>query len=146
MPSKVSGFLAIYKILCHFCMKENFEFSLKKHNFGSHPSIIKDTAVINEIFLCARFLASSNININWSLEDWWDKCRDLFCVVDPATIDLFWFKFHWKFEQRFLTNYTSDFSQSLQFSDWLNLYNDKNFKFDVNKKEKWKVEGGLFVQ
>ena len=66
--------------------------------------------------------------------------------VVEATLDLFWFKFHWKFEQRFLTNYTSDFSQSLQFSDWLSLYNDRNFKFDVNKKEKWKVEGGLFVQ
>ena len=125
---------------------ESFETGIEKYKFGKFPSIINDTAVVHEIFLCARFLASSNININWSLEDWWDKCRDLFCVVDPATIDLFWFKFHWKFEQRFLTNYTSDFSQSLQFSDWLNLYNDKNFKFDVNKKEKWKVEGDLFVQ
>ena len=89
---------------------------------------------------------NSNIEIDWTLEDWWNKCRDIFCVVDPATIDFFWYKFHWKFEQRFLTNYTSDSNQSLQFSDWLNLYKDKNYKFDRNKKEKWKIEGGLFVQ
>ncbi len=125
---------------------ESFEDGLEKYKFGKYPSLINDTAVIHEIFLCARFLTYSNIEINWSLEDWWDKCRNIFCVVDPSTIDFFWFKFHWKFEQRFLSNYTTDFSQSLQFSDWLNLYNDKNFKFDVNKKEKWKIEGGLFVQ
>ena len=125
---------------------ESFEEGIKKHNFGDYPSTINETAVVHEIFLCARFLKDSNITINWTLEDWWNKCRDIFCVVDPSTIDLFWFKFHWKYEQRFLTNYTSDFTQSLQFSDWLNLYSDKNYKFDENKKEKWKIENGLFTQ
>lgn len=125
---------------------ESFEEGIKKHNFGDYPSTINETAVVHEIFLCARFLKDSNIIIDWTLEDWWNKCRDIFCVVDPSAIDLFWFKFHWKYEQRFLTNYTSDFTQSLQFSDWLNLYSDKNYKFDENKKEKWKIENGLFTQ
>ena len=125
---------------------EPFEIGIKKYKFGSYPSTIKDTAVVHEIFLCARFLMISNISIDWTLQDWWNKCRDLFCVVDPSTIDFFWYKFHWKFEQRFLTNYTSEFTQSLQFSDWLNLYYNRNYKFDENKKEKWKVKGGLFVQ
>ncbi len=132
--------------IANYFSDEPFEIGIKKHKFGEYPSTINDTAVVHEIFLCARFLMNSNIKIDWTLQDWWNKCRHLFCVVDPSTIDLFWFKFHWKFEQRFLTNYTSDFTQSLQFSDWLNLYYDKDYKFDETKKEKWKIEGGLFVQ
>ncbi len=134
------------KNIGNYFSDESFEDGLKKNNFGQYPSLMKDTAVLHEIFLCARFLKYSNISIDWTLEDWWRKCRDLFCVVDPSTIDLFWFKFHWKYEQRFLTNYTSDFTQSLQFSDWLNLYNNKDYKFDENLKEKWRIEGGVFVQ
>ena len=104
---------------------ESFEMAIEKYNFGKYPSVINETPVVHEIFLCARFLKNCNIEIDWTLSDWWNKCRDIFCVVDPSTIDLFWFKFHWKFEQRFITNYTSNFTQSLQFSDWLNLYNLK---------------------
>ena len=129
-----------------YFLDESFERGIQKHKFGQYPSVINETAVVHEIFLCARFLKNSNISIDWTLDDWWNKCRDIFCVVDPGTIDLFWYKFHWKYEQRFLTNYTSNFSQSLQFSDWLNLYFDKNHKFNEDKKEKWKIEGGLFVQ
>ena len=125
---------------------ESFEMGIEKYNFGKYPSVINETPVVHEIFLCARFLKNCNIEIDWTLSDWWNKCRDIFCVVDPSTIDLFWFKFHWKFEQRFITNYTSNFTQSLQFSDWLNLYSNQNYKFDENKKEKWRSENGLFVQ
>ena len=124
----------------------SFEVGIKKYNFGKYPSVINETPVVHEIFLCARFLKNCNMEIDWTLSDWWNKCREIFCVVDPSTIDLFWFKFHWKFEQRFITNYTSNFTQSLQFSDWLNLYSNQNYKFDENKKEKWRSENGLFVQ
>jgi len=125
--------------------KEPFELSLNK-NFGNYPCIIKDTAVINEIFLCARYLKNSDINLEWSLSDWWKICGEIFCVVDPYSIDFFWYKYHWKYEQRFIQNYTSDNKQALTFSDWLNLYIDKDFIFDETNKEVWKIKDGIIAK
>ena len=125
--------------------KEPFEISLNK-NFGNYPCIIKDTAVINEIFLCARYLKNSDINLEWSLSDWWKICGEIFCVVDPYSIDFFWYKYHWKYEQRFIQNYTSDNKQALTFSDWLNLYIDKDFIFDETNKEVWKIKDGIIAK
>ena len=125
--------------------KEQFELSLNK-NFGNYPCIIKETAVINEIFLCARYLKNSDINLEWTLSDWWKICGEIFCVIDPSSIDLFWYKYHWKYEQRFIQNYTTDDKQALTFSDWLNLYMDKNFIFDESKKEKWKIKDGIIAK
>lgn len=124
---------------------ENYISSLEKH-FGKYPCIIKETAVINEIFLCARYLKNSNITLNWELEDWWKYCGKIFCVVDSSDFDFFWYKYDWKFEQRFIQNYTSDFKQALSFSDWLNLYNNKSFQFDVSKKEVWRLRDGIIAQ
>ena len=103
-------------------------------------------AVINEIFLCARFLKTNNIEIDWTLEDWWNKCRDIFCIVDSNFLDFFWYKYEWKYEQRFNINYTSNFEQSMQFTDWLNLYQNPNLMFKNKFKEKWKIKDGIIVQ
>lgn len=129
--------------LINYFNNEYFEKSLKRLNLGHHPVLINDTIVINEIFLCARYLMNNNIMLNWSLEDWWNKCREIFCIVDSKTIDFFWFKYHWKYEQRFETNYTSDFNQSMSFSDWLNLYCNPNYNFNTLYKEKWKTKRGM---
>jgi hypothetical protein len=86
---------------------------------------------------------NNNIMLNWSLEDWWNKCREIFCIIDSKTIDFFWFKYHWKYEQRFETNYTSDFNQSMSFSDWLNLYCNPNHNFNTLYKEKWETKKGI---
>lgn len=124
---------------------ESYTDSLKE-NFGEFPCVIKDTAVINEIFLCARYLKNSNINLDWELKEWWKLCGEIFCVVDASDFDLFWFKYDWKFEQRFVQNYTTDSKQALNFSDWVNLYNNQSFQFNENKKEKWKLKDGIIVQ
>ncbi len=124
---------------------ENYGDSLKE-NFGDFPCIIKDTAVINEIFLCARYLQNSNIKLDWELKEWWKLCGEIFCVVDASDFDLFWYKYDWKFEQRFIQNYTTDSKQALNFSDWINLYCNKSFQFDENQKEKWKLKDGIIAQ
>ena len=124
---------------------ENYRDSLKE-NFGDFPCIIKDTAVINEIFLCARYLQNSNIKLDWELKEWWKLCGEIFCVVDASDFDLFWYKYDWKFEQRFIQNYTTDSKQALNFSDWINLYSNKSFQFDENQKEKWKLKDGIIAQ
>ncbi len=132
--------------LIKYFSKKEFEKSLNDMGLGNYPSLKNDIAVINEIFLCARFLKNNNIEIDWTLKDWWNKCREIFCIVDANTLDFFWFKYEWQFEQRFNTNYTSEFEQSLQYSDWLNLYQNPNFIFNEKLKEKWKIKSGIFVQ
>ena len=132
--------------LIKYFSKKEFEKSLNDMGLGNYPSLKNDIAVINEIFLCARFLKNNNIEIDWTLKDWWNKCREIFCIVDANTLDFFWFKYEWQFEQRFNTNYTSEFEQSLQYSDWLNLYQNPNFNFNEKLKEKWKIKSGIFVQ
>tara|TARA_B110000858_G_C17807295_1_gene478761 strand:- start:3063 stop:4205 length:1143 start_codon:yes stop_codon:yes gene_type:complete len=123
-----------------------FEDSLKKMNLKNHPSLKNDTAIINEIFLCARYLHNNNIELKWTLEEWWKKCSQLFCIVDANSLDFFWYKYQWKYEQRFNNNYTSHFEQSIQFSDWINLYVNSNHKFRIDLKEKWTIKDGLFEQ
>ena len=125
---------------------ELYEEGLKKLNININNPIINETAVINEIFLCARFLKNTNNKINWTLNDWWHKCRELFCIFDARSIDLFWYKYHWKYEQRFTNNYTSEFNQSLQFADWLNIYNYNTQIYNQSNKEKWHLKDGSIQQ
>lgn len=132
--------------LISYFNNELFEKSLERLNLGKHPVLINDTIVVNEIFLCARFLLNNNIPINWSLEDWWSKCRDIFCIVDSKTIDFFWYKYHWKYEQRFECNYTTHYNQAMLFSDWLHLYCNPNHNFNSFYKEKWQIKNGLIIQ
>ena len=87
-----------------------------------------------------------NLRLEWTLDDWWKKCKDIFCIFDTRSLDLFWYKYHWKHEQRFTTNYTSDFNQSLQFTDWLNIYNGKTKIYNQSNKEKWYFKNGLLEQ
>tara|TARA_B100000959_G_scaffold23237_1_gene22426 strand:- start:1502 stop:2635 length:1134 start_codon:yes stop_codon:yes gene_type:complete len=128
--------------LSKYFINESYEKSLSKLNINLNKPLINDTAVINEIFLCARYISNSNHDLKWSLEDWWEKCREMFCVFDATSIDLFWYKYHWKYEQRFTNNYTSEFNQSLQFADWLNIYNNKTEFYNKFNKEKWNFKNG----
>ena len=50
------------------------------------------------------------------------------------------------YEQRFNINYTSNFEQSMQHSDWLSLYSNPNFIFKTEFKEKWKIKDGVIEQ
>jgi hypothetical protein len=131
--------------LISYFSTECFEETLERLNLGKHPVLINDTIIINEIFLCARFLMNNNVAINWSLDDWWNKCREIFCIIDAKAIDFFWYKYHWKYEQRFETNYTTGFNQSMTFSDWLNLYSNPNHNFNTLNKEKWKTKDGIII-
>ena len=65
--------------LLKYFNNEMYEISFKK-NFEI-TRLINETAVINEIFLCARFLKSLDLNLDWT----WkiaEKCSEIFCVID----------------------------------------------------------------
>ncbi len=128
-----------------YFIEEYYENSLKKYNFGNHPCVINETAVVNEIFLCSRYLYNINEKLNWDLPDWWKMVSKYFCVVNPYFLDFFWYKYHWQFEQRFQKNYTNQFEQSLDFTDWLQLYYNPEKRYNENFKEKWKIENNIIV-
>ena len=134
------------KDLAKYFINESYEESIKKFNLNIQSPIINETAIINEIFLCSRYLLNLDFDLKWTLDDWWKRCRETFCVFDRSSIDLFWYKYHWQYEQRFTNNYTSNFNQSLQFSDWINIFNKETEIYDQNNKEKWHLSNGTLEQ
>ena len=134
------------KDLSKYFINESYEESIKKLNLNIQSPIINETAVINEIFLCSRYISNLDLELKWTLDDWWIKCREIFCVFDRSSIDLFWYKYHWQYEQRFTNNYTSNFNQSLQFSDWINIFNKKTEIYNQINKEKWQISNGILEQ
>jgi len=108
---------------------------LKKYSFNR---IINETAVITEILLCARYLKNKGVKLEWTLEHWWLCLSKYFGIVDMNSLDLFWYKYDWNFEQRFTKNYLFKSSRSIEFSEWLSMYNnfELNFK-DIGYKEKF---------
>ena len=134
------------KDLSKYFINESYEESIKKLNLNIQSPIINETAVINEIFLCSRYILNLDLELKWTLDDWWIKCREIFCVFDRSSIDLFWYKYHWQYEQRFTNNYTSNYNQSLQFSDWINIFNKKTEIYNQVNQEKWQISNGILEQ
>ena len=59
---------------------------------------------------------------------------------------MFWYKYHWEYEQRLKNNFTSEFNQSLQYSDWINLFNNETETYNKLNQEKWYFKNGLLEQ
>jgi len=120
---------------------EDYEEGLLKHGFGKYPSIINETPVVAETFLCARYLQNIGIKLDWTLEHWWFCLKDYFCVIDADSIDLFWYKTDWKYEKRFYRSYGSLSHRAVEFSDWLSLYSSKKVSwYKVEYKERWVID------
>lgn len=124
----------------------NYIDSLKDISVDFKKPIINDTAIINEIFLCARYLKNKNVKLQWTLEDWWLQCRNLFCIFDHQSLDLFWYKYHWEFEQRFTRNYSTDYNQCMSFATWLSIFNNKIDTLDQSNQERWTLTDGLVTK
>ena len=118
---------------------ETEEDILKNHSFRR---IINETAVMSEILLCARYLENKEIKLNWTLDHWWQCLSKYFGIIDSNSIDLFWYKYDWNFEQRFTKNYLFKSSRSIEFCEWLSMYND----FELNLKAIDYKEKFLFDQ
>jgi len=120
---------------------------LKKNNLNVDTPLIEGTPVISEIFLCARYLDSLDIELQWSLEHWWECLKDFFCIVDNDAIDLFWYKHDWSYEKRFTRAYGYKNPRSLEFSDWLTLFAGETINWDkIDYKEKWVEKNGKLEQ
>lgn len=105
--------------------------SLKNYKNLDHNNFINETPVVAEIFLCSRYLMSSGEDLKWDLEDYWDKLKKYFCIIDTSSLDLFWNKYEHEYEYRFIRTYKDKTPRGIDFSDWLSLYQG----FDVNWKK-----------
>ena len=115
---------------------------LKKYGFNNR-FIHNETALIGEILLCARYLKNIGINLDWSLNQWWYCLKEYFGIIDVHSIDFFWKKYDWYYENRYLSAYDNEASRSVEFVDWLALYNNHKLNWQKTKyKEKWEIING----
>ena len=96
--------------------------------------------VVAEIFLCSRFLHKLENNISWTLDSWWNCLKNYFCIIDNSSLDLFWNKYDWEYEYRYIRTYSNKFSRAIDFQDWLSLYNGFENNWHIASKEHEKYD------
>ena len=118
---------------------ELFRDGLKKFDLNEKKLLKNETPVVAEIFLCARFMNKLDNSINWNLESWWDSLKNYFCVIDNSSLDLFWHKYDWNYEYRYIRTYSDKFARAIDFQDWLSLYNnsENNWRKSSDEHEKY---------
>ena len=118
---------------------ELFRDGLKKFDLNEKKLLKNETPVVAEIFLCARFMNKLDNSINWNLESWWDSLKNYFCIIDNSSLDLFWHKYDWNYEYRYIRTYSDKFARAVDFQDWLSLYNNSknNWRKSSDEHEKY---------
>ena len=119
--------------------KKNFIESLSDFKININNLLINETPVVAEIFLCSRYLKKLKGDLEWTLDDWWKCLEKYFCVVDNSSLDVFWNKYDWNYEYRYIRTYSDKFARSVDFQDWLSLYSkyENNWKLACNDHERY---------
>ena len=125
--------------------KETFAEGLKKFNLNENNLLKNETPIIAEIFLCSRFVNNLEGKISWELNNWWATLKNYFCVIDNSSLDLFWYKYDWEYEYRYLRTYSGKFARAIDFQDWLALYNglNNNWHLATSEHEKYDEKNKL---
>lgn len=114
----------------------------------SSPYVINETAVYSETYLMAKFLQKNGYNLKWTLEDYWFALKNYFLIFDDSYIDFSWDKYdslisvHPKLYKEKLdheVDYKKNFSNGMNFSDWLFLLNldSDDLPWKNIEQEKW---------
>jgi len=112
------------------------KFGIKNKDLLINKNILNNgTPLIAEIFLCSRLIKKIDDSMNWSLENWWNSLKDYFCIIDNSSLDLFWYKYDWEYEYRYLRTYSDKFARAVDFQDWLSLYNGCQNNWHLATKE-----------
>ena len=119
--------------------KETFIDGLKKFDLDENNLLKNETPVVAEIFLCSRFLYKLESDMSWNLDSWWKSLKDYFCIIDNSSLDLFWNKYDWEYEYRYIRTYSDKFPRAMDFQDWLSLYNgfENNWHIASDEHEKY---------
>ena len=125
--------------------KETFAEGLKKFNLNENNLLKNETPIVAEIFLCSRLVNNLEGKISWELNNWWATLKNYFCVIDNSSLDLFWYKYDWEYEYRYLRTYSGKFARAIDFQDWLALYNglNNNWHLATSEHEKYDEENKL---
>ena len=125
--------------LINYWDKESYDVGLKKMGLNEKKFFINDTPLCPETFLCSRFIGKIEDNVVWDLENWWRCLRDYFCIIDNSSLDSLWFKYEWEVEYRYLKTYSDKISRTIDFHEWLSLYNNckNNWHLYSNEHEKF---------
>jgi len=129
--------------LLKYFKNESFRDGLKILGLDEKNLIKNFTPVVAEIFLCSRLIQNINGQVLWNLEDWWNSLKNYFCIIDNSALDLFWYKYDWDYEYRFLRTYSDKFSRAIDFQDWLSLYNNFENNWHVASSEHEKYDDQL---
>lgn len=106
--------------------------------------IVNFTPVVSEVFLCAKYLINIGEKLDWTLEHYWNCVKDYFLIIDFNSIDFFWKKYDWNFEQKFHKHFTLETNRPIDFLDWIYMYGNDEIKFDKKFQEKWIKKGNDF--
>tara|TARA_Y100000389_G_scaffold5644_1_gene5385 strand:- start:740 stop:1918 length:1179 start_codon:yes stop_codon:yes gene_type:complete len=120
--------------------KETFLEGLEKFGLDEKNLLKNETPIIAEIFLCSRFINKLEGQISWELKNWWDSLKNYFCIIDNSSFDLFWHKYDWEYEYRYLRTYSGKFARAIDFQDWLALYNGLNNNWHLASSEHEKYD------
>ena len=125
--------------LINYWDKESYDVGLKKMGLNEKKFFINDTPLCPETFLCSRFISKIEDNVVWDLENWWRCLRDYFCIIDNSSLDSLWFKYEWEVEYRYIKTYSDKISRTIDFHEWLSLYNNykNNWHLYSNEHEKF---------
>ena len=126
--------------------KESYKHSLEKMGLDEKNFFINNTPMCPETFLCSRFIRNIEGKVIWDLDNWWRCLRDYFCVIDNSSLDCFWCKYEWDVEYRNTKTYSDKIRRSVDFSDWLSLYNnyENNWKSFSKEHEKFEEFNGSY--
>tara|TARA_B110000259_G_scaffold55291_1_gene65061 strand:- start:44 stop:1231 length:1188 start_codon:yes stop_codon:yes gene_type:complete len=126
--------------LINYWDKESYDVGLKKMGLNEKKFFINDTPLCPETFLCSRFIGKIEDNVVWDLENWWRCLRDYFCIIDNSSLDSLWFKYEWEVEYRYLKTYSDKISRTVDFHEWLSLYNNSKNNWHLYSNEHEKFE------
>ena len=126
--------------LINYWDEESYDVGLEKMGLNEKNYFINDTPLCPETFLCSRFIGKIEDDLTWDLENWWRCLRDYFCIIDNSSLDSLWFKYEWEVEYRYLKTYSDKISRTVDFHEWLSLYNNSKNNWQLYSKEHEKFE------
>ena len=132
--------------LLNYFKNETFAIGLEKFGLNKNNLLKNETPIVAEVFLCSRFIRQIEGRIDWTLDGWWESLKDYFCIIDNSSLDLFWYKYDWQYEYRYLRTYSDKFARAIDFQDWLSLYNNSQNNWDLASGEHEKYDSNFELQ
>ncbi len=109
-------------------IEEMFKYWDVKYKDIYNPSVTKNLSIkdwsserFNEVYLFTEYLIKYNHTLKWTLEDYWDCCKDYITIVDDKVIDLYWHKYKRFSEYKNKTYDYASNAEEMLFNDWLTI-------------------------